>query len=47
MVVGNSVDPGQAYRSFRGADPKIDGLLRARGFAPQPKQVQAKQVQAE
>jgi peptidyl-dipeptidase Dcp len=47
MVVGNSVDPAEAYRNFRGADPKIDGLLRARGFAPQPKQGQAKQVQAE
>jgi peptidyl-dipeptidase Dcp len=33
MAVGNSVDPAQAYRSFRGADPRIDGLLRARGFA--------------
>jgi glutamine synthetase adenylyltransferase/Zn-dependent oligopeptidase len=33
MCVGNSVDPGQAYRNFRGRDPKIDGLLRARGFA--------------
>ena len=32
MMVGNSVDPGQAYRNFRGTDPKIDGLLRARGF---------------
>jgi peptidyl-dipeptidase Dcp len=47
MVVGNSVDPGQAYRNFRGSDPKIDGLLRARGFAPQSKQVQAKRIQAE
>jgi len=33
MCVGNSVDPGQAYRNFRGRDPKIDALLRARGFA--------------
>jgi peptidyl-dipeptidase Dcp len=33
MCVGNSIDPGQAYRNFRGADPKIDALLRARGFA--------------
>jgi peptidyl-dipeptidase Dcp len=33
MAIGNSVDPGQAYRNFRGADPKIDGLLQARGFA--------------
>jgi peptidyl-dipeptidase Dcp len=32
MSVGNAVDPGQAYRNFRGSDPKIDGLLRARGF---------------
>jgi peptidyl-dipeptidase Dcp len=32
MSVGNAVDPGQAYRNFRGADPKIGGLLRARGF---------------
>jgi glutamine synthetase adenylyltransferase/Zn-dependent oligopeptidase len=36
MCVGNSVDPGQAYRNFRGRDPKIDALLRARGFAVQP-----------
>jgi len=32
MAVGNEVDPEQAYRKFRGSDPKIDGLLRARGF---------------
>jgi peptidyl-dipeptidase Dcp len=36
MSVGNSVDPAEAYRRFRGSDPKIDGLLRARGFAPRP-----------
>ena len=47
MAVGNGVDPGQAYRNFRGADPKIDGLLRARGFAPQSKQGRAAQAQAE
>jgi len=49
MAVGNSVDPGQAYRNFRGSEPKIDGLLRARGFAP-PQQVHAQaqvQTQAE
>lgn len=33
MSVGNSVDPEEAYRNFRGSEPKIDGLLRARGFA--------------
>jgi len=32
MAIGNSVDPGEAYRNFRGADPKIEGLLLARGF---------------
>jgi glutamine synthetase adenylyltransferase/Zn-dependent oligopeptidase len=32
MCVGNSVDPGRAYRDFRGRDPTIDALLRARGF---------------
>ncbi len=32
MCVGNSVDPAQAYRNFRGRDPSIDALLRARGF---------------
>jgi peptidyl-dipeptidase Dcp len=38
MVVGNSVDPAQAYRNFRGSEPKIDGLLRARGFSVQAEQ---------
>jgi peptidyl-dipeptidase Dcp len=47
MAVGNGVDPGQAYRNFRGADPKIDGLLRARGFAPQPAPARAARTQAE
>jgi len=32
MCVGNSVDPASAYRQFRGRDPSIDALLRARGF---------------
>ncbi len=32
MCVGNSVDPAQAYRNFRGRDPQINALLRARGF---------------
>ena len=32
MCVGNSIDPAQAYRNFRGRDPQIDALLRARGF---------------
>ena len=28
----NSVDPAFAYRAFRGRDPKIDALMRERGF---------------
>jgi peptidyl-dipeptidase Dcp len=47
MAVGNSVDPGQAYRNFRGSDPKIDGLLRARGFAPAQQSHAQVRIQAE
>jgi peptidyl-dipeptidase Dcp len=32
--VGNTVDPAEAFRNFRGRDPRPDALLRARGFAP-------------
>jgi peptidyl-dipeptidase Dcp len=39
MSIGNSLDPGQAYRNFRGSDPKIEGLLQARGFAALSQQV--------
>jgi len=47
MAVGNSVDPGQAYRNFRGSDPKIDGLLRARRFAPAKQACAQVHIQAE
>jgi peptidyl-dipeptidase Dcp len=30
--VGNTIDPAEAYRSFRGRDPKIDALMKKRGF---------------
>ncbi len=30
--VGNTVDPAEAYRSFRGRDPKTEALMRERGF---------------
>ena len=33
LSVGNSVEPQQAYRNFRGREPRIEALLRARGFA--------------
>jgi peptidyl-dipeptidase Dcp len=32
--VGNTVDPAEGYRSFRGGDPKIDALMKKRGFSP-------------
>jgi peptidyl-dipeptidase Dcp len=31
--VGNTVDPAEGYRGFRGRDPKIDALMKKRGFA--------------
>jgi len=30
--IGNTVDPADAYRAFRGRDPSIDALMRKRGF---------------
>ena len=32
--VGNTVDPAEGYRSFRGKDAGINALMRKRGFAP-------------
>jgi peptidyl-dipeptidase Dcp len=32
--VGNTVDPADAYRAFRGHDPGTAALMRKRGFAP-------------
>jgi peptidyl-dipeptidase Dcp len=31
--VGNTVDPAEGYRAFRGRDPKVDALMKKRGFA--------------
>lgn len=36
LSVGNTVDPAQAFRKFRGRDPKVRALLESKGF----KQVQ-------
>jgi len=34
--IGNTIDPAEGYRNFRGRDPKVDALMRKRGFpAPQ------------
>ena len=30
--VGNTVDPADAYRAFRGRNPQIDALMKKRGF---------------
>ncbi|MET0626173.1 MAG: M3 family metallopeptidase [Pyrinomonadaceae bacterium] len=30
--IGNTVDPAEAYRSFRGRDPRVEALMRKRGF---------------
>ena len=32
LAVGNTIDPADAYRTFRGRDPGIGALMRERGF---------------
>ena len=32
--VGNTTDPAEGYRAFRGREPKIDALMKKRGFTP-------------
>jgi peptidyl-dipeptidase Dcp len=32
LSVGNTLDPAETYRHFRGRDPRIDAYLRAKGF---------------
>ena len=34
--IGNTIDPAEAYRNFRGRDPKVEALMKKRGF-PVPK----------
>jgi peptidyl-dipeptidase Dcp len=31
--IGNTVDPAEAYRTFRGRDPKVEALMKKRGFS--------------
>ncbi len=31
--IGNTVDPADAYRAFRGRDPRVEALMRKRGFS--------------
>lgn len=35
FTVGNTIDPAEGYRAFRGRDPKIDALMKKRGFGSQ------------
>lgn len=35
LSLGNTRDPVEAYREFRGRDPEIDALMRKRGFTGQ------------
>jgi len=32
--IGNTKDPAEAYKAFRGRDPKVDALMKKRGFSP-------------
>ncbi|HUO12315.1 MAG TPA: M3 family metallopeptidase, partial [Caulobacteraceae bacterium] len=34
LSIGNTVDPGEAFRGFLGRDAEIDALMRDRGFVP-------------
>ncbi len=34
--VGNTIDPAEAYRKFRGRDPKVEALMIKRGFPYKP-----------
>ncbi|MGD9562339.1 MAG: M3 family metallopeptidase [Pyrinomonadaceae bacterium] len=34
--VGNTIDPAEAYRQFRGRDPKVEALMKKRGFPVKP-----------
>ena len=33
---GNSIEPSQAYREFRGRAPTVEPMLKGRGWLPQP-----------
>lgn len=32
LALGNTIDPADAYRQFRGRDPRVEALMRKRGF---------------
>jgi len=41
FAVGNTIDPAEGYRAFRGKDPGIDALMRDRGFPVPEKSAEA------
>jgi peptidyl-dipeptidase Dcp len=46
FTVGNTIDPAEGYRRFRGRDPKVEALMVKRGFAkeePKPRQRMTKE----
>jgi peptidyl-dipeptidase Dcp len=51
FTIGNTIDPAEGYRAFRGRDPEIAALMEARGFtsasaseaAPPPRERMKKQ----
>ena len=32
LSIGNTIDPADAYREFRGRDPRVEALMKKRGF---------------
>jgi peptidyl-dipeptidase Dcp len=36
LSMGNTVEPADAYRAFRGRDPRVEALMRKRGFVTRP-----------
>jgi peptidyl-dipeptidase Dcp len=36
LSLGNTLDPAEAYRAFRGRDPGVEALMRKRGFTSSP-----------
>jgi peptidyl-dipeptidase Dcp len=41
--VGNTVDPAEAYRNFRGRDPRTEALMKKRGFVGTEKAASGRQ----
>jgi peptidyl-dipeptidase Dcp len=33
FTIGNTQDPAEAYRAFRGRDPRVEALMAKRGFS--------------